>query len=426
MREKIDIHIRVDKVLISTIAICFTYIVSLYSHAGNLLIHPRFWAEEAKMYFAYALNNGIGVLSHAEHAGYIFLLNLSSYISYLLPLKFAPFATTYVSLFVDIVAVLFIIALFRSGRIRFVPSICLVVLWVLCIPKYETQLTATNIQWICAAGLVFLLPLRESELVQYRVALYVWVLVCGMTGIPSVMLFPAFVLVGISEKSRVHFTIAIYLFICAIFHAVVIYYLPNLGEREFSSDPLLYVVATLVHTIVAPAVGLARAEIILMPLRESVSITTQAAVVVLAAGVAVVAILTTIAARSSSWAIAVSLACLWLGTGVIQSFGSIGNPANLVVPSHGSRYFLTGLVCIYIMLGLGASHPTRYVRYVCVALMIYLSAVVIVQRWELPSNLPAFLNGPDWQGQVAACVKEAPCEVEVWPPSWKITIPPGS
>lgn len=69
----------------------------------TLLSSPRFWGEEGLIYFSYARENSWIMALLKPHLGYYSLFaNLASVLAaHLLPLKFAPFATTYMALAVQ-------------------------------------------------------------------------------------------------------------------------------------------------------------------------------------------------------------------------------------------------------------------------------------------------------------------------------------
>src|SRR5258705_5805137 len=98
----------------STYACGLVAFFALLFRSPDLFRHPRFWAEEATLYVSAAWNFGIGVMLAVFNGNYQFLVNLSAYFASLVPYRFSPYVTTYISLAaIILVSVVFSVALSR-------------------------------------------------------------------------------------------------------------------------------------------------------------------------------------------------------------------------------------------------------------------------------------------------------------------------
>ena len=104
---------RIDRSKLFSLALFLILVVILVWRAPNLLRAPRFWAEEGRVYFKFAYEHGFFRSLYFIHwwMGYLYLLpNISAAIAaHMLPLEYAPFATTYAALVVQLIPFLIIL-----------------------------------------------------------------------------------------------------------------------------------------------------------------------------------------------------------------------------------------------------------------------------------------------------------------------------
>lgn len=394
-------------------AILLTYAIALAASAYFLLESPRFWAEEATLYYQNALNIGFRSIFSIINGNYQFLANAAAYLATLVPPLYAPAVTTYISLAVDAIAVLGIVLMHRQGVVTLFGALGLSILWVLSMPKYEVQLTATNIQWVCAAGLVFFLAIRGDALGRARFAFLAWVALCGLTGVPSCLLFPAFLIKGYFEKDRTHTVAGIILLACVVVQAVVITHAGTTG-RVYTRDPFLLVMPTAVQTILTPTFGADASNLLGAFLQQPQNRFSTASLSIFllfigALGGAVLA-----AARRDTLFFAITAGCLWIGTGVVQTFGATGDPVALLGGIAGSRYYLTGLMCFLTLLAVGGARSQIAPKVFCSLLLVMFAANAVSQRAWAPWTV-IFLTGPSWSEQVHKCPANEPCRLTAWP-----------
>jgi hypothetical protein len=178
------------------------------ARAPELLVEPRFWAEEGSLYYAAAWNTeSAATLAHVPRptAAYV---NLAASVpatlaAWWLPVEDAPFGTTWAAFAVLAVA----LALVSAGRSRLWGhplGSALACAAVLLAPSAlgEAWLNSINAQSYC--GLIALAILCEDMRLASvrRIAAYVPLLVfCGLSGPYTSFLFPAFAWKVWAERS---------------------------------------------------------------------------------------------------------------------------------------------------------------------------------------------------------------------------------
>ncbi len=80
-----------------------TYIILLTMKNIDIFITPRFWAEEASLYYKDAFNNGFSSIFSAHQGYYSIVPNISTYLATLFPMESAPVITTYISFLIQLI-----------------------------------------------------------------------------------------------------------------------------------------------------------------------------------------------------------------------------------------------------------------------------------------------------------------------------------
>jgi hypothetical protein len=177
--------------------------------APQLLVEPRFWAEEGSVYYANAQQTrSLEAFVHVpRHTAAYVALSVSvpaTLAARLLPVEAAPYATTYAAL--AILSVVFALVVFGRSLLWNDPVrkalACAVVLLA---PSSlgEVWLNSTNSQIYC--GLISLCILCEDLRLASprRIAVYVLLLLfCGLSGVYTAFLCPAFFWKLWYERSR--------------------------------------------------------------------------------------------------------------------------------------------------------------------------------------------------------------------------------
>ena len=106
--------------------------------APNVLVDPRFWAEDGAFYFTnFRALDAWGALFYITNGNYQFLTNVLVYLATKVPLVHAPAITTYGAYLVDTLVVVLIHAVVASYGINRHVGLLLVAGWTLMPASYE-------------------------------------------------------------------------------------------------------------------------------------------------------------------------------------------------------------------------------------------------------------------------------------------------
>jgi hypothetical protein len=175
--------------------------------APNVLLWPRFFAEEGKFYFSHAFDYGfLEALRYVQiRAGYVNLVeNFAAAFASLARLEFAPFVTTTIALLVQTLPLLVILfgdsSVFRGLAKKSVG--CAIVVLA---PSISGETWLTSVQSHIYLGLVSLLillekldPIGGTRRWSYRILLALG----GLSGPYTVFLLPLFAMRAFVERRR--------------------------------------------------------------------------------------------------------------------------------------------------------------------------------------------------------------------------------
>ncbi|SMD10828.1 hypothetical protein [Rhizobium sp. RU36D] len=365
-------------------------------------IEPRFWAEEAQIYLhAVQHADWVDVLSFTANSNYQLAANVLAKLSTYAPLVYAPFVTTYLSVAVASILVVVVAQVAIERGVH--PLLLLLAVGCLALApmSYEVFASATNIQWYCGAIVLMLLALRLQSR-RWVVFACVCSFLCGLSGLPSVILMPAFIAVGVVRKSRPHLLLAVILLACVAVQAYVLL-ATGTGGRQFTTSARLLLLPVALHSmlglVMTPfvvkaigtvaldwpnfiAIGMLCATLTLVLIRSTDSRNRIDVVLILAAGI---------------------------GAAVVQTFGALGDPYFLLGgEANGGRYYLVSTSALILTIMLASVHRPRAMACVLGLSLLVQAVASYSPAWRL------FNTGPAWAEEVAKCQVD-PCQLVVWP-----------
>jgi hypothetical protein len=405
-------------------AVLLAVAILVIARAPLLFTHPRFWAEEGKVYFQFALDHGALATLLAPHNGYYSLLdNVATLLSRAMPLELAPLPTTLIAFLVQLVP--FALVLWSRGpfvTLRARSLACAAMLFA--DPSGEVWVNVINSQfWLCLA--LFLLFLdEESRLRPHRIAL---VALTGLTGVVGLMLAPLYFVRAWRERSRAAIAEAAVLAAAGALQFVFVIATHGEGsggveERFGLPAPAIGLAILAIKNVVVPLVGTRLAGKAATAAHLAIEGPRWARLVLgLVAGLAL--------------AIAVRLSLLhgrrrqaWLSAYLLLAPGclilSLGpDKTGMLDPMNADRYFFVAGAILLLGLADGAQPlltPQRTPGVIARALV--LSTVLVVGAWHFrePLSKP---DCPDWRSEVAAWRTDPGRPLRVWPGgSWRVWI----
>jgi len=200
------------KILLDKRIILF-FIVGLVAYRSpDLLLYPRFWAEEGTLYFKSIYENGFweGLYFIPRYTAEYITMSVNiplTFAAHLFPLEYAPTVSTYFSLVILLIP--FGIILWGDSYIWDSPIkkllACLIVLLAPTSTDAEIWLNTINLQVHCGIISISILfeRLDSQTLSQRKRWLYRLLLIfCGLSGPYTMFLAPVFLLKAWYEKSR--------------------------------------------------------------------------------------------------------------------------------------------------------------------------------------------------------------------------------
>ena len=396
-------------------ALLLIFLLVIIWRSPQLLIQPRFWAEEGRYYYS-SLQGGsfVNTFTLIVRGNFQLLTNWILYFATLVPAKYAAYVSTYLSLLVLGLFISLVGLLTVQRKWPPLLSGVVIIIFALLPQGYEIYLCATNVQWllsVCVVVILILDPKGWSDI--NKAAAYILVAISGLTGVCSVMLAPIFFLRGLILSSQFYYRSGLILVLCALFHIVII--LQNSHEgRSFPTDIYTLTFPVLLQSIWAPLIGVQGVNDALGYFNSTnPRWIWNLLVYLISALVTILTVLTASRAMQDQHLVLV-IFIVWVYISVLNIFGSIGDPSSLISGSGGGRYFFLGSVCFVILLAFSASNLNFFsskVAYVILCTILFFSIDQVVngdwKNW--------LISGRPWQETVIRCGGVRPCEVEVWP-----------
>lgn len=199
----------------------------------DVLVEPRFWAEEARVYFLHALTAPTWDALSAPHQGYYSLVpNFATWLATLVPLERAPVVTTWIALAVQVLPA--IVTATGSGTWVDTPMKRTVAVMAVLLVGATGELHATTIcsQFHMAVlGAAIYLDTDRSPTGGRVTTLVFLLLVAGLTGVQAILLTPLFAWRWLQERRRSDAAATAVLGACLVLQIIVIATVPVEGDR---------------------------------------------------------------------------------------------------------------------------------------------------------------------------------------------------
>jgi len=414
---------------------------AIFLRAPHLLLQPRFWAEEGAWFYAVALRSSIleGLLFVPRGTAGYYLLSATlptTFAANALPLEAGPWVTTLAAFAVLLVAL--VIILFGRSLVWTTPSrrlvACAVVLFA---PSAvgEVWLNSTNSQVYC--GLIALCILCEDleNASRRRIAIYtVLVALCGLSGVYTAFLFPAFAYRWLWHRSLAVGALALTVAATAATQVAVFATLLSeqaIHDSKFVQLDLVRSVSFLIFGQVARplgAEGMAREAAYRLGIQPGAIDPGPAAVVLLVlaivAAVGLVWLLLERRLRSPRNLLALAYATL---AGLTTLSAKLG-------VASGRYAVLSGFALLYLLLaGTGGDASGRWgrLRQLVAGLLLALSLAVGFYGYRNDEAFRCYGPCPVWPEELAYWRQDPSYMPRVWPtrlppssPQWRVPMPP--
>ena len=400
------------------------FLACLSLRSPGLLVHPRFWAEEGNLYYGkLQAMSPLKGLVRVLNGNYQFLTNAFVEVALRFPVRWAGAVTTYLGLGAAMLCCWLMARLLLSRGCSAWTACLACGLFALQPGGYEVFLNATNVQWVSSViGLLLCLSEEVPAAGPAALLSYGGLLVCGMTGTPTCILLPLFVIGAVWRRTTFGWTMAIVLGAATAAQASIV--LAHHGEMSrvfaLSAYAPLPLVFQVFFTRLLPVALVNDLGVILGEPTTAARIAACQIVVVGLGGLAVVA---SIARGRLGIFVTLVLALGMAAIPLINEFGALSSATGMLSGLSGGRYFFLGSSCFIVLLAAGADATSSLGRKVAAILLVLVVSNSLIMLLDAPWT-GMFLEGPSFSEQVDACVGLHTCKVVIWPAGgqWAVDI----
>ncbi len=390
----------------------------------GLVLHPRFWAEEGRVYFSNACAFPWQVVLFRSEVGY---LNLAANVAALLAhslvrLENAPSVTTGFALLLQSLPAIVLVRA-RDAWLRSPPVLLVAVALVALAPLCDEIWLSTSISQfhiMLAAALCLALNVPAGRWRHGRALVLGLAPLCGPG---SVALVPLFFARAAIDRSRDRLAQAACLGIGAGLQ-ILVFYIPA-AARQHGLPAADFAAIFAVKQLAVPFLGGALAKQVAGSLAGQLAGGAWPWAAFWAAGLVGAAMAVALRRRpvpAATWMVLAGGALAVLSYG-----GALGGTRGLVSELAGQRYafapnalFALAVLCLAAS---GRAGDSRVFSRVAGFVAVWGLAVGVMQL-ALPHN-PLFTTGPDWQSEVAAWRADNTHPLAIWPRGWVFLLPPA-
>jgi hypothetical protein len=398
------------------------FVLCLFARSPDLFRHPRFWAEEGNLYFQAMRDLPLlQALGFVVNGNYQFLTDLFVEFAILAPPHQAAVPTTYLPLLLAGYAALLMARLLVSRGCSVAAVLAACALFALQTAGYEVFLSATNVQWVCSV-VALLLALQDDVHATSGVAWRRYALLgaCGLTGTPSCILLPLFLVLAWLRPNRYRLALAGVLAAAAAIQLGILLAHAGQVHRAFEVTPKT-LVSFAMQTFLSATLPVDGLQLIGGALRDHGPHWVGMAAQVGLFGFAGLAIVALLALDRLGNTLAVILVATAVETGLVNAFGQLGRADDLLSSWGGARYFFASSTCLILMLACGLSADAKRMRVVAGLLVAVILGNGALSRFDADwSGL--FLTGPSVSAGVEQCRGAAVCRVPVAPHGFGLTV----
>lgn len=399
----------------------------------DLLLHPRFFAEEGSTYFAFAYQTDFIDNLLTAHYGYYTLYNqLATSLATYVPLDHAPLVTTLLALCIQIGISLYVL----WGNIPLLQPLLRRSILAIAIPLISWPghwLTIIGSQcWLGAGTFLLLLSVGRSGRWRSILARGSYLLLAGLTGVVSCFLLPAYLWRAVKEKSKEFAAYSTILGSCLLLQGGVLlaaYYSrsPDIAARFTSGSPVTALGKTIVYLFATPFTGRAIYE--QRPLVELVSATRSAVENLLAIRLLINDLFLVPVMVGIAICIALLL-LLWQNRSRLEmqliaiSLVSVCALSNLcsVNSSGGPRYyFIPSLILLCLLLAEGLKRH----RLLGAVTSLLLLSTLLANGLEFRSVMYRQVyhpHYPNWHTEVMRWRQSPTEQLNIWPANWTMAL----
>ncbi len=407
----------------------------IYIRQPAFFTAPRFWAEEGKVYFAYALSHPwyyVLLTPHPNFGYYSLLNNLAAVVAALVPLEYAPLLTTLFALSIQLIPI-GIILWGRSALFEDLPRRVFVMLIMLfTLSTREIWLNTTNSQFYLLLVAALILAERIEQGGRFKVWVYRLLLIlAGLSSPTMIVLAPCFFVKAWFEKRREYRIHAAIITGTSLIQIVAFFFAPNRSQiaakrlSELDLPTFAHIIWS--RTIVLPLAGLRHANdfadrSLSLQQADPQRFWIQGVLLLLLAIVLIAVLVWPVRDYRPVLLIAgayCAVICFTIVTAITHDKKFV-----LIYPEWSPRYFYVPSVLLLLLIVSACRRGSGYFEHARagICLLLTISAIVfgVISYRETVDFAP---DWPNWQQEVARYRADpAYSELQIWPPGWSVKI----
>jgi len=420
-----------DKLLLFVSAVVIALNVA---RCPELLLYPRFFAEEGTTYFACAFQKSFVSNLFSAHYGYYTLYNqLATSFAKLAPLEHAPLVTTLMSLLVQVGISLYVL----WGELPLLETLWRRTVLALAIPLISWPghwLTIIGSQcWFAAGAFLLLLSMNRSKNIFSYAARGGYLVLAGLTGVISCFMAPAYLWRSFREKSREYLAYASILFLCLIVHAGVLLESMLTRSTELSGRFIFNSFATMlgktvVYQFAIPFTGRGFFEqrflvVLGSRIRETVEsifgvqlFIYDLFIIPLIIGLTIIMITAAIIWQNRSRLEVQTMTIALITVSILSNLCSINS-------TGGPRYyFIPSLILLTLFIVIT---EMKSIRPIIAAAAFLVFTTLLANGYEYRSIMSQQAYNPDypdWRAELVVWKTTPSYQINIWPHPWKMTL----
>lgn len=391
----------------------------------QIFYEPRMYAEEGTVFFTYAFNNPWHEMLYMPFLGYYSLLNnlICLAAAKLLPLEYAPWLTTYVSLFVYLL-IFYLILYGQSVLFDGFPRKAAACLAILFLADGNIWINVISAHfYFSLIGFLILVQDVENLDVFKRWLYRILIFMAGLTGVLTCFLFPVFLIKSWRQKGRenkIH--TGLLLLGCLVQGAVFLVYLHHdaLGNRLGSSSFMGNLHVFYILNFLGPIFGYQVFE----KYYRLITSDPSASLFIVAMSILLVVytlfLIWLLVKCFSNKERVYGFAGFWLLSilSTIFSLGMLGGPRY----SYAPNVILILLLLSFIRFK-GKNGWSRVFPAMCLCCVL---SCIVLGFYDFKVKLRGHLdeNWPKWTEQVKRWEQNPNYSIKIWPDGWVINLKP--
>ncbi len=370
-------------------------ILIIYSRRPDVFTNPQFWAEDGRVWYAQAYNQGIVYSLTTPEAGYFQTISrLTAIFSQFAPFDYAPLIFNLVAVATKIMVVQFILSKRLTNLLPAVWMRLFAAFFYLAIPhSFETHANLTNAQWHLALASFLIIIAAPATTKLWKIFDFALVSISAVSGPCCLLLLPVVLIKYYNERSKRILTLLIIIAVGCFIQGTSLLIFERPSHAPLGANINLFLRILGGHLFVSSIFGQnGYLWTIDRPFwKDGVSV----AINLLGLGLIIYGFLKT---NLELRLLTIFSVLIVIGAFVSPAVSDVTPQWEILrYPTIGSRYWLIPIFCFVLLLfWIARNAENKIVRWIA-AILLILSPIGIYQDWQYPPFID--LNFPKYAAE---------------------------